>query len=159
MDVRLDGRIALVTGGSKGIGLAVSRAFLEAGARVAILDVDAHHGDGTQQIFYRRDDVLFASIHGDPRDEFPFFLGYADETGEGAGEGAAAGDATIGPRTSICCARSASCSTTKATRSRALRSSCARAARAAAYRRDFPVLTLPVGSRAHRTAAFGLMGP
>lgn len=55
--------------------------------RVAILDVDYHHGNGTQDIFYRRDDVLFASIHGDPRVEYPYFLGYADERGEGAGEG------------------------------------------------------------------------
>jgi acetoin utilization deacetylase AcuC-like enzyme len=53
---------------------------------VAILDVDYHHGNGTQDIFYQRNDVLFTSIHGDPQDEFPFFLGYADETGEGAGE-------------------------------------------------------------------------
>src|SRR5690606_10271224 len=54
---------------------------------VAILDVDYHHGNGTQDIFYQRSDVLFASIHGDPAEEFPFFLGYADELGEGAGEG------------------------------------------------------------------------
>jgi acetoin utilization deacetylase AcuC-like enzyme len=57
-------------------------------ARVAVLDVDYHHGNGTQQIFYRRGDVFFASLHGDPRTEYPFFLGHADETGEGAGEGA-----------------------------------------------------------------------
>ncbi len=45
-----------------------TQAFLDQGARrVAILDVDYHHGNGTQDIFYRRDDVLFASIHGDPR--------------------------------------------------------------------------------------------
>ncbi|WP_018610078.1 histone deacetylase family protein [Uliginosibacterium gangwonense] len=56
-------------------------------ARVAILDVDFHHGNGTQEIFYRRNDVLFASIHGDPRTEYPFFLGYADEQGEGPGAG------------------------------------------------------------------------
>jgi acetoin utilization deacetylase AcuC-like enzyme len=55
--------------------------------RVAILDVDYHHGNGTQSIFYDRDDVLFASIHGSPLTEFPFYLGHADETGEGAGEG------------------------------------------------------------------------
>ncbi|MDP3366689.1 MAG: histone deacetylase family protein, partial [Pseudomonas sp.] len=48
---------------------------------------DYHHGNGTQDIFYQRSDVLFASIHGDPAEEFPFFLGYADELGEGAGEG------------------------------------------------------------------------
>ena len=56
--------------------------------RVALLDVDYHHGNGTQAIFYDRPDVLFASIHADPRDEFPYFLGHADETGAGPGEGA-----------------------------------------------------------------------
>ena len=55
--------------------------------RVAVLDVDFHHGNGTQDIFYDRGDVLFASIHGDPKDAFPHFLGFADETGTGAGEG------------------------------------------------------------------------
>lgn len=62
--------------------------FLDAGAgRVAILDVDFHHGNGTQDIFYARDDVLFVSLHGRPEDAFPYFLGYADETGEGKGAG------------------------------------------------------------------------
>jgi acetoin utilization deacetylase AcuC-like enzyme len=56
-------------------------------ARAAVLDVDYHHGNGTQSIFYRRADVLFASIHGDPRTEYPFYLGHADETGAGPGEG------------------------------------------------------------------------
>jgi len=56
-------------------------------SRVAILDVDFHHGNGTQDIFYDRDDVLFVSLHGDPVHAFPHFLGYADETGEGAGDG------------------------------------------------------------------------
>ena len=56
-------------------------------ARVAILDVDYHHGNGTQDIFYARDDVFFASIHGDPVTEYPFYLGHADETGEGVGAG------------------------------------------------------------------------
>ncbi len=55
--------------------------------RVAVLDVDYHHGNGTQAIFYDRPDVFFASLHGDPRTEYPFFLGYADETGQGAGAG------------------------------------------------------------------------
>jgi len=55
--------------------------------RVAILDVDYHHGNGTQEIFYQRDDVLVANIHASPSYEYPFFLGYADEKGEGAGEG------------------------------------------------------------------------
>ena len=55
--------------------------------RVAILDVDFHHGNGTQDIFYERDDVMFCSLHGDPEDAFPHFLGYADEMGLGAGMG------------------------------------------------------------------------
>ena len=56
-------------------------------ARVAILDVDYHHGNGTQDIFYARDDVFFASIHGDPMTEYPFYLGHTDETGTGVGAG------------------------------------------------------------------------
>jgi len=55
--------------------------------RVAILDIDFHHGNGTQQIFYDRHDVLFVSIHADPAREYPYFAGYADERGAGAGEG------------------------------------------------------------------------
>ena len=55
--------------------------------RVAIVDVDFHHGNGTQDIFYRRDDIMFASLHGDPMDAFPHFLGHADETGAGEGVG------------------------------------------------------------------------
>ena len=62
--------------------------FLDHGAqKVAIVDVDFHHGNGSQDIFYERDDVLFASMHGDPMDAFPHFLGFADETGAGRGEG------------------------------------------------------------------------
>jgi acetoin utilization deacetylase AcuC-like enzyme len=65
-----------------------AQAFRDSGAkRVAILDVDVHHGNGTQDIFYNRDDVLFVSIHGAPEDTYPHFLGYADETGEEKGEG------------------------------------------------------------------------
>ena len=56
-------------------------------AKVVILDVDYHHGNGTQSIFYDRADVLFVSIHGDPCSEYPFYLGHADELGEGAGHG------------------------------------------------------------------------
>ena len=56
-------------------------------ARVAILDVDYHGGNGTQAIFYHRPDILTVSIHADPRVEYPYFLGYADETGEGDGDG------------------------------------------------------------------------
>ncbi|MFO1035372.1 MAG: histone deacetylase family protein [Geminicoccaceae bacterium] len=68
---------------------AVAAQFLiDGGAeRVAILDVDYHHGNGTQAIFYDRPDVLFLSIHGDPRQEYPYFLGYADEEGDGLGTG------------------------------------------------------------------------
>lgn len=62
--------------------------LIDGGAeRVAVLDVDYHHGNGTQAIFYDRPDVLFLSLHGDPRQEFPFFLGWADEVGAGAGAG------------------------------------------------------------------------
>jgi len=62
--------------------------FLNNGAKkVAVLDVDFHHGNGTQDIFYERGDVFFASLHGDPLDAFPHFLGFADETGKGAGDG------------------------------------------------------------------------
>ena len=56
--------------------------------RVAILDIDAHHGDGTQQIFYSRGDVLTISIHADPRNYYPFFTGYEAERGIGDGENA-----------------------------------------------------------------------
>jgi acetoin utilization deacetylase AcuC-like enzyme len=55
--------------------------------RVAVLDVDYHHGNGTQTIFFERDDVFTVSIHGDPMTEYPFFLGHANERGAGAGEG------------------------------------------------------------------------
>jgi acetoin utilization deacetylase AcuC-like enzyme len=55
--------------------------------RVAILDVDYHHGNGTQDIFLERSDVFFASIHADPRTDYPFFWGHADERGAGEGEG------------------------------------------------------------------------
>ena len=53
-----------------------------------MLDVDTHHGDGTQQIFYQRADVLTVSLHGDPTAYYPFFTGYEDERGHGAGAGA-----------------------------------------------------------------------
>jgi len=65
-----------------------AQALRDAGLpRVAVLDVDYHHGNGTQTIFYERADVLTVSIHGDPLTEYPFFLGHADETGAGAGTG------------------------------------------------------------------------
>ena len=65
-----------------------AQAFLDQGAkRVAIIDVDFHHGNGTQSIFYDRSDVMYLSLHGDPEDAFPHFLGYSDELGSGKGEG------------------------------------------------------------------------
>ena len=67
--------------------LAAQRLRDQGAARVAVLDIDYHHGNGTQAIFYERSDVFFTSIHGDPHTEYPFFLGYADELGAGAGLG------------------------------------------------------------------------
>ncbi len=65
-----------------------AQALRDAGvARVAVLDVDYHHGNGTQAIFYERDDVHFASLHGDPLTDYPYYLGHADERGAGAGQG------------------------------------------------------------------------
>jgi acetoin utilization deacetylase AcuC-like enzyme len=61
--------------------------FVDRGLKPAILDVDYHHGNGTQAIFYARSDVLFVSLHADPSFAYPHFLGFADEPGEGAGEG------------------------------------------------------------------------
>lgn len=69
------------------IAISAQHALDKGANRVAILDVDFHHGNGTQQIFYDRDDVLVISLHGDPDNEFPYFLGYADETGIDAGAG------------------------------------------------------------------------
>lgn len=56
-------------------------------ARVAILDIDYHHGNGTQDIFWTRGDVFYASVHADPATDYPFYWGHADEVGEGEGEG------------------------------------------------------------------------
>ena len=55
--------------------------------RVAVLDLDVHHGNGTQHLFYERSDVLVVSLHGDPAHLFPYFSGYDDETGTGSGLG------------------------------------------------------------------------
>jgi acetoin utilization deacetylase AcuC-like enzyme len=55
--------------------------------RVAILDFDTHHGDGSQSIFYNRNDVFTGSVHTDPAGYYPFFVGYGDERGAGAGKG------------------------------------------------------------------------
>jgi acetoin utilization deacetylase AcuC-like enzyme len=54
---------------------------------VAIVDVDYHHGNGTQSIFYDRDDVFYTSLHGSPDRAFPYYLGYRDENGSGPGLG------------------------------------------------------------------------
>ena len=61
--------------------VAAERALAAGKRRVAILDVDYHHGNGTQDIFASREDVLFASIHADPRTDYPFFWGHAEENG------------------------------------------------------------------------------
>lgn len=66
----------------------VAESLVARGAqRVAILDVDFHHGNGTQQIFWERADVLYVSLHGDPRGIYPYYSGYATERGAGAGDG------------------------------------------------------------------------
>jgi acetoin utilization deacetylase AcuC-like enzyme len=59
----------------------------ETGARVALLDFDYHHGNGTQDIFYNDPNVFFVSLHGDPEHAFPYYSGWADERGVDAGEG------------------------------------------------------------------------
>ncbi len=66
---------------------AIAAHHLSGHGRVAVLDVDFHHGNGTQDIFYRRDDVLTVSIHGNPETAYPYFSGFARETGEGPGLG------------------------------------------------------------------------
>ncbi len=66
-----------------------AQAAIDAGAnRVAILDIDYHHGNGTQDIFYARGDVFYASLHADPATDYPFYWGHADERGAGEGRGA-----------------------------------------------------------------------
>jgi acetoin utilization deacetylase AcuC-like enzyme len=67
-----------------------AQALRQAGAqRVAVIDIDAHHGNGTQAIFYDRADVFYASVHVDPAAGwFPHYMGFADERGTGAGHGA-----------------------------------------------------------------------
>jgi acetoin utilization deacetylase AcuC-like enzyme len=57
------------------------------GGKIAVLDVDYHHGNGTQQIFYDRADVQFVSLHGDPVRAYPYLTGHRDEIGTGAGRG------------------------------------------------------------------------
>jgi acetoin utilization deacetylase AcuC-like enzyme len=66
---------------------AIAAKILKKKGRVVIVDIDFHHGNGTQDIFYKDDNVLFISLHGDPRKHFPFFCGFPSETGQGKGEG------------------------------------------------------------------------
>jgi acetoin utilization deacetylase AcuC-like enzyme/GNAT superfamily N-acetyltransferase len=66
---------------------AIAAHYLSQTGRVAVLDVDYHHGNGTQDIFYERADVLTVSVHGHPSFAYPYFTGFRDETGRGAGAG------------------------------------------------------------------------
>lgn len=66
---------------------AIAAQILSANGRVCILDIDYHAGNGQQDIFYSRADVLTISLHGRPRDHYPYFAGYADEKGEADGRG------------------------------------------------------------------------
>lgn len=67
--------------------IAAQRGRAQGARRVAVLDVDFHHGNGTQDIFYDRADAMFVSLHGDPSVSFPYFSGFADEQGRGEGLG------------------------------------------------------------------------
>ena len=67
--------------------IAAGHAVATVGARVTVIDVDYHHGNGTQQIFYARDDVQYVSLHGDPQRAYPYVSGFANETGTGQGSG------------------------------------------------------------------------
>jgi len=66
---------------------AVAAHYLSTHGTVAVLDIDYHHGNGTQEIFYERSDVLTVSLHGHPHFAYPYFTGFSDETGTGAGAG------------------------------------------------------------------------
>jgi acetoin utilization deacetylase AcuC-like enzyme len=66
---------------------AIAANYLSHSGRVAVLDIDYHHGNGTQDIFYERPDVLTVSLHGHPRHTYPYFSGYEDERGSGEGLG------------------------------------------------------------------------
>ena len=67
--------------------IAAERLRAKGAKQVAVLDIDSHHGNGTQGIFWERDDVFFASVHGDPSRYYPWFIGHAEERGAGAGLG------------------------------------------------------------------------
>jgi acetoin utilization deacetylase AcuC-like enzyme len=66
---------------------AIAAHYLSAYGSVAVLDLDYHHGNGTQDIFFKRSDVLTISLHGHPRFAYPYFTGFEDETGEASGAG------------------------------------------------------------------------
>lgn len=67
--------------------IAAERLRAKGARRVAVLDIDSHHGNGTQGLFWARNDVLFVSIHGDPSGYYPWYVGHADELGAGLGAG------------------------------------------------------------------------
>ena len=69
------------------IAIAAEKLIEKGAKKIFILDIDFHHGNGTQEIFYNRSDVYFASLHGDPLEAFPHFLGHANEKGIDDGEG------------------------------------------------------------------------
>ena len=79
--------------------VAIAARRLTEGGRVAVLDIDVHHGNGTQDIFWRDDQVLYASLHGHPDQTYPFLSGFADQVGEGAGRGTTL-NLPLPPRTS-----------------------------------------------------------
>jgi acetoin utilization deacetylase AcuC-like enzyme len=66
---------------------AIAAQMLTKRGKVALIDIDYHHGNGSQDIFYERDDVYVVSLHGHPNHSYPYFSGFADEVGTGAGKG------------------------------------------------------------------------
>ncbi len=66
---------------------AIAAQYLSTYGKVCLLDIDYHHGNGAQNIFYKRPDVLTVSLHGQPRFAYPYFSGFSDERGDGAGKG------------------------------------------------------------------------
>ena len=66
---------------------AAAAQYLSRYGKVALLDVDYHHGNGAEDIFYERDDVLTLSLHGHPRHTYPYFSGFEEDNGTGTGEG------------------------------------------------------------------------
>lgn len=70
------------------VAVAAEFLFTKGAQKIAVLDIDLHHGNGTQNIFYNRQDLLYTSIHASPDVKFPFYSGYEDEHGENRGEGA-----------------------------------------------------------------------